>query len=69
MFQPLQTLVVWLTMVIRQMRKQDYMPIKTLFDKAYEEYLEFLKLNNPQRYIREKREKQEVTQASFNFFI
>ncbi len=56
-------------MIIRLMREKDYKPIKRLFDEAYDEYLEFLRLNNSERYSREMRERQKVTHASFDFFI
>lgn len=57
------------TMIIRQMQKKDYESIKRLFDEAYDEYLEFLHVNIPQRYTRERRERKAVAQESFDFFL
>jgi L-amino acid N-acyltransferase YncA len=57
------------TMIIRQMQKKDYESIKRLFDEAYDEYLEFLQVNIPQRYTRERRERKAVARESFDFFL
>jgi L-amino acid N-acyltransferase YncA len=51
------------------MQEKDYEPYKALFDEAYAEYLEFLKNTNPQQYLKERREKREVTHARFEFYL
>jgi L-amino acid N-acyltransferase YncA len=56
-------------MMMRRVRRKDFKPIKRLFDEAYDEYLEFLQRNNPKQYVRDKRERQEVAAASFDFFL
>ncbi len=56
-------------MIIRQLDKEDYEPYKRLFEEAYTEYLDFLRLNKPDQYQREKQEKREVTRARFNFYL
>lgn len=54
---------------MRQLHKRDYKAFRTLFEDAYAEYLEFLRLSNPQEYQKEKQEKREVTRARFNFYL
>jgi L-amino acid N-acyltransferase YncA len=57
------------SMIVRRMQKKDYGSIKRLFDEAYDEYLEFLQVNNPERYTRERRERKKVAQESLDFFF
>jgi len=51
------------------MHKKDYEAYKRLFEEAYVEYLESLKLSNPQEYQNERRERRGVTPARFNFYL
>jgi len=57
------------SLIVRQMDKRDYEVFRTLFEDAYSEYLEFLRLSNPQEYESEQRERREVSQARFNFYL
>jgi L-amino acid N-acyltransferase YncA len=57
------------TMRIRRIQKKDCGSIRRLFDEAYDEYLKFLRVNNPERYVREKRERKEVAEESLDFFL
>jgi L-amino acid N-acyltransferase YncA len=54
---------------IRPMQEKDYEPYKTLFQEAYNEYVEFLKNTNPQQYLKESKEKREVTHQRFDFYL
>jgi len=60
---------VVLALILRNMNERDYEPYKRLFEDAYDEYLDFLKLSNPQQYSRAKQEKMKVTRARFNFYL
>jgi len=55
-------------LIIRQLAKKDHEAFKGLFEEAYTEYLESLRLTNPKQYRKEKQEKRKVTQARFNFY-
>jgi len=55
-------------LIIRQLAKKDYEAFKGLFDEAYTEYRESLRLTNPKQYHK-KQENREVTQARFNFYL
>jgi len=56
-------------LIVRQMKEKDYESYVRLFDEACAEYLEFLRLKNPQQYRKEKQEKRKVTHARFNFYL
>ena len=56
-------------MIVRKIDKRDYGPYKRLFEDAYGEYLEFLRLTNAQQYQKEKLEKRKVSQARFSFYL
>jgi phosphinothricin acetyltransferase len=56
-------------LIVRQMVKEDYKLYKRLFDEAYYEYLERLRLNNPRQYRREIQNKRKVTLPRFNFYL
>jgi len=58
-----------MALIVRPMNNEDYEPYKKLFEEAYSEYLESLRLNNPQQYKKEKLEKRKVTQARFSFYL
>jgi len=51
------------------MDKRDYEAFRKLFEDAYAEYLEFLRLGNPQEYQREHQERREASRARFNFYL
>jgi L-amino acid N-acyltransferase YncA len=55
--------------VVRGIEEKDYEVFKRLFDVAFLEYLEFLKQGNPRQYMRELRERREITRSGFNFYI
>jgi len=55
--------------MIRQIEENDYEAFRRLFEEAYSEYLEFLKRENPQQYLREQQETKEVTRARFDFYL
>jgi len=59
----------WAALIVRHMNKRDYEAFRTLFKDAYAEYLESLRLSNPQQYQKEKREKREASPARFNFYL
>ena len=42
------------------MAERDYEAFKTVFDEAYEEYIESLRLSNQQQYQKELQEKRQV---------
>jgi RimJ/RimL family protein N-acetyltransferase len=54
---------------VREVEERDYQAFKGLFDQAFSEYLEFLKQENPQRYMKELCEKREVTRPGFDFYL
>jgi L-amino acid N-acyltransferase YncA len=56
-------------MMIRRMRDRDYESVKRLFNEQFDEYLEFLRVNDPRRCVRERGERQEVVRPSFDFFL
>lgn len=56
-------------MIIRQIEERDYESFKRLFDEAYSEYLESLKQQNSQQYLRVLKEKMEMTRPRFNFYL
>lgn len=55
--------------IVREMNENDYRPYRTLFEEAYTGYLESIRLNNRQQYLKEKQEKREVTRSRFNFYL
>jgi len=54
---------------LRQFAKRDYEPFKGLFEDAYNEYLQSLRLSNPEKYEKEKREERKVTRRRFSFYL
>ena len=56
-------------MTVRGIEEKDYKAFKRLFDQAFFEYLEFLKQGNPQQYMKELKERREVTRSGFNFYL
>jgi len=54
---------------LRQLAKRDYEPFKRLFEDAYNEYLQSLRLSNPEKYQREKQRETEVTRERFSFYL
>ena len=55
--------------IVRQLTKEDYEPYKKLFDEAYNEYLDMLRLKNPQHDHKELQDRRRVTRARFNFYL
>lgn len=51
------------------MKERDYEAFRRLFEDAYAEYLEFLKVKNPQQYQKERQERREVNHTRFNHYI
>jgi L-amino acid N-acyltransferase YncA len=56
-------------MMIRGLEEKDFEVFRRFFDQAFDEYLEFLKQGNPQRYVRELKERREITNSGFNFYL
>ena len=56
-------------MIIRQIEEKDYEVFRRLLNEAYSEYLEFLKRENPQQYLKERQERREVSLARFRFYL
>ena len=56
-------------MIARGIEKKDYEVFKGLFDQSFSEYLEFLKQENPRQYLKELKERREVTRSGFNFYL
>lgn len=61
---------MWLV-IIRRFEVKDYEAFRRLFEEAYDEYLEFLEHENPQKYLteREERKERKVTRARFDFYL
>ena len=55
--------------MVRAIEEKDFEVFKRLFDQAFSEYLEFLRQGNPQQYLKELRERREVTRSGFNFYL
>ncbi len=58
-----------MALIVRQLGEKDYEPYGRLFEDSYAEYLDFLRVNNPQQYEKEKQEKRKATRARFNFYL
>jgi len=58
-------------LIIRQIEDRDYKAFEGLFDEAYDEYLEFLKHESPEQYLRELEERmlKKVTRQRFDFYF
>ena len=54
---------------MRGIEAKDYEVFKKLFDQAFFEYLEFLRQENPQHYMKELKERREITRSGFNFYL
>jgi L-amino acid N-acyltransferase YncA len=54
--------------IVRGIEEKDYEVFKRLFDQAFSEYLKSLKQRNPQQYVKELKERREVTSSGFNFY-
>jgi L-amino acid N-acyltransferase YncA len=55
--------------IIRGIEEKDYEVFKRLFDQAFFEYLEFLKDRNRQQYMKELKERREITRSGFDFYL
>ena len=58
-----------MALIIKEMKERDYEAFRRLFEDAYAEYLEFLKVKTPQQYQKERRERREVSHARFNHYL
>lgn len=56
-------------MKIRPIEEKDYEDYKNLFEEAFSEYLKFLKHENPDQYMKEKKEKRAITHSRFDFYL
>jgi L-amino acid N-acyltransferase YncA len=55
--------------LFRRVKEKDFEFFKRLFDQAFVEYLELLKQRNPQQYLKELKERREVTRSGFDFYL
>jgi predicted N-acetyltransferase YhbS len=55
--------------IVRRIEEKDYEVFKRLFDQAFFEYLEFLKQENLKQYVKELKERREITCPGFNFYL
>jgi L-amino acid N-acyltransferase YncA len=55
--------------IVRQIEEKDYEVFRRLFDQAFFEYLEFLKQRNSKQYVKELKERREITRSGFNFYL
>jgi len=51
------------------MKERDHEAYRRLFEDAYAEYLEFLKIKNPKLYQKERQERREVSPARFHHYL
>ena len=60
-----------LLVIIRQFEEKDYEAFGRLFEETYDEYLEFLRHENPEKYLTERQEGEErkITRARFEFYL
>ncbi len=56
-------------MIVRGIEEKDYEVFKRLFDQAFFEYSEFFKQGNPQHYMKELKERREVTHSLWFQFL
>lgn len=56
-------------MRVRLVEGRDFEAFKMLFDEAFSEYLEFLKHENHEQFLKEVAEGGEVTQEGFDFYL
>jgi RimJ/RimL family protein N-acetyltransferase len=54
---------------MRLLEEKDFESFRRLFEDAYAEYLQFLKRENPQQYLKERQERREVTRERFDFYL
>jgi L-amino acid N-acyltransferase YncA len=57
------------TVMVREIKEEDYEVFKSLFNQAFSEYLEFLKHENPQQYEKELGKRREITRSGFEFYL
>jgi L-amino acid N-acyltransferase YncA len=55
--------------IVKGIEEKDFGVFKRFFDQAFFKYLEFLKQGNPQQYMKEVKERREVTRSGFNFYL
>ncbi|HXX87336.1 MAG TPA: GNAT family N-acetyltransferase [Candidatus Acidoferrum sp.] len=56
-------------MRVRLLEERDFESFRTLFDEAFSEYLEFLRQENHEQFLREVAEREEVTREGFDFYL
>lgn len=55
--------------IVRGIEEKDYQVFKRFFDQAFLEYLESLKQENSQQYMKELKERREITRSYFNLYL
>jgi L-amino acid N-acyltransferase YncA len=56
-------------MRVRLVEGKDFEAFKMLFDEAFTEYLEFLRHENHEQFLKEVAEREEVTREGFDFYL
>jgi L-amino acid N-acyltransferase YncA len=54
---------------VRLLEEKDFGAFRTLFDEAFSEYLEFLRHENHEQFLKEVTEREEVTREGFDFYL
>lgn len=56
-------------MRVRLLEKEDFEDVKALFNDSYSEYLEFLKHESHEEFVKAAEEREEVTREGFDFYL
>jgi len=56
-------------MRLRLLEERDFEAFATLFNEAFSEYLEFLRRENYEQFLKEVAEREEVTREGFDFYF
>jgi L-amino acid N-acyltransferase YncA len=56
-------------MRVRLLEEKDFEAFRTLFDEAFSEYLEFLRHENYEQFLKEVAGREEVTREGFDFYL
>ena len=56
-------------MKVRLLEEKDFGAFKALFDEAFSEYLEYLQHENPEQFLKEVTQREEVTREGFDFYL
>lgn len=54
---------------MRLLEEEDFEAVKTLFDDSYSEYLELLKHESHEEFMKAVEEREEVTREGFDFYL